>query len=218
MQLLKDFDKELLWCKWDKDLTSFIEHNDYYGSVTMLLSYWYIFSSSEPLGALVSLWYSHDASSSSFCRHHPSSTFSKISKATGLSKPNFILSLSWMRERKFVCGVWVTWPRWPPRQYMVKALKTSFSPEPKGQWPCGLVCSIGDSGLLWFVQMMTLGWSWPILQQGQIWSLMLLYGEKLLKSLLMEETYSKWPEWQKLYGKIKILNPGGCLPRGYIHV
>ena len=67
---------------------------------------------------------------------------------------------------------------------------------------------------------MTLGWPWPILQQGQIWSLMLLYGEKLLESHLMEETYSKWPEWQKVYVKIKILTPGGCLPlpRGYIHV
>ena len=59
---------------------------------------------------------------------------------------------------------------------------------------------------------MTLGWPWPILQQGQIWSLMLLYGEKLLESHLMEETYSKWPVWQKVYVKIKILNPGGCLP------
>ena len=27
-----------------------------------------------------------------------------------------------------------------------------------------------------FVQMMTLGWPWPILQEGQIWPLMLLYG------------------------------------------
>ena len=66
--------------------------------------------------------------------------------------------------------------------------------------------------------MMTLGWHWPILQQGQIWSLMLSYGEKLLESHLMEETYSKWPEWQKVYVYIKILTPGGCLPlhRGYI--
>ena len=29
-----------------------------------------------------------------------------------------------------------------------------------------------------FVQMMTLGWPWLILRQGQIWSFMLLYGEK----------------------------------------
>ena len=68
--------------------------------------------------------------------------------------------------------------------------------------------------------MMTLGWRWPISQQGQISSLMLLYGEKLLESNLMEETYSKWPEWQKVYVKIKILSPGDRLPlpRGYIHV
>ena len=67
---------------------------------------------------------------------------------------------------------------------------------------------------------MTLGWPWPILRQGQIWSLMLLYGEKLLESHLMEETYNKWPEWQKVYVYIKILTPRGCLtlPRGYIHV
>ena len=67
---------------------------------------------------------------------------------------------------------------------------------------------------------MTLGWPWHILQQDQIWSIMLLYGEKLLKIHLMEETYSKWPEWQKIYVKKKILIPGGCLPlpRGYIHV
>ena len=60
--------------------------------------------------------------------------------------------------------------------------------------------------------MMTLGWPWPILQQDQIWSHMLLHGEKLLESLSMEETYSKWPEWQKVNVKIKILTPGGCLP------
>ena len=42
-------------------------------------------------------------------------------KPLGLSKPNFIWSLSGMGERKFVRGIWVTWPRWPPRPYMVKA-------------------------------------------------------------------------------------------------
>ena len=30
-----------------------------------------------------------------------------------------------------------------------------------------------------FVQMMTLSWPWPILRQGQIWSIMLLYGKKV---------------------------------------
>ena len=49
---------------------------------------------------------------------------------------------------------------------------------------------------------------------------MLLYGEKLFESNLMEETYSKWPDWQKVYVKIKFLTPGGCLPlpQGYIQL
>ena len=43
---------------------------------------------------------------------------------------------------------------------------------------------------------------------------------KLLESHLMEETYSKWQEWQTVYVYIKILIPRGCLtlPRGYIQV
>ena len=28
----------------------------------------------------------------------------------------------------------------------------------------------------------------------------------------MDETYSKWPEWQKVYVYMKILTPRGCLP------
>ena len=59
-----------------------------------------------------------------------------------------------------------------------KNLKKSSSPEPKGRWPWNLVCSIGCSSTTKFVQMMTLSWPWPILWQGQIWSLMLLYGKK----------------------------------------
>ena len=50
------------------------------------------------------------------------------------------------------------------------------SPEPKGRWPWKLVCSIGCSSTTKFVQMMTLSWPWPILWQGQIWSLMLFWG------------------------------------------
>ena len=36
----------------------------------------------------------------------------------------------------------------------------------------------------------------------------------------MEETYNKWPEWQKVYVDIKNLTPRGFLPQswGYIHV
>ena len=57
-----------------------------------------------------------------------------------------------------------------------KNLKKSSSPEPKGWWPWNVVCSIGCSSTTKFVQMMTLGWLWHILRQGEIWSIMLLYG------------------------------------------
>ena len=46
------------------------------------------------------------------------------------------------------------------------------------RWPWTLVCIIGCSSTNKFAQIMTLGWPWLILRQGQIWSLMLLYGKK----------------------------------------
>ena len=59
-----------------------------------------------------------------------------------------------------------------------KNFKKSF-PEQIGRWPWNLVCSIRCLSTTKFVQMMTLGCPWPILRQGQIWSLMLLYGKKV---------------------------------------
>ena len=59
-----------------------------------------------------------------------------------------------------------------------KNLKKSSFPEPKGRWPWNLVCIIGPLSTTKSAQMMILGWPWPILRQGQIWSFMLLYGEK----------------------------------------
>ena len=61
---------------------------------------------------------------------------------------------------------------------MIKTFKKSSSLEPNSRWPWKLVCSIGYSSTTKFVQMMTLGWPWPILRQGLTWSLMLLYGKK----------------------------------------
>ena len=60
-----------------------------------------------------------------------------------------------------------------------KNIKKFSFPEPKGLRPRNLVCSIGCSSTTKFVQMMTLGWPWSILGQGQIWSLMLFYGKKV---------------------------------------
>ena len=82
-------------------------------------------------------------------------------KLLGQLNSYFIWRLLRMGERKFVQMVLVTWPRWPPRPYMVKTLKKSSSPEPESQWPWDLVCSIGVVEPTKFVQMMILGWPWP---------------------------------------------------------
>ena len=82
-------------------------------------------------------------------------------KLLGQLNSYFIWRLLRMGERKCVQMVLVTWPRWPPRPYMVKNLKKSSSPEPEGRWPWDLVCSIGVVGPTKFVQMMILGWPWP---------------------------------------------------------
>ena len=59
-----------------------------------------------------------------------------------------------------------------------KNLKKSSSPEPTDQWPLNLVCSIVYVNTTKIVQIISLGWPWPILHQGQIWSHRLLYGKK----------------------------------------
>ena len=69
-----------------------------------------------------------------------------------------------------------------------KNLKKSSSSEPKGIWPWNVVCSIGFSSTTKFVQIMTLGWQWPILREGQIWSIVILY-EKKAKTMDFSETF-----------------------------
>ena len=53
-----------------------------------------------------------------------------------------------------------------------------ISLESKGRWPWNLVYSIEYSSITKFIQMMPLGWPYPILRHCQIWSPMLLYGGK----------------------------------------
>ena len=73
-------------------------------------------------------------------QHFQTSSFLKI---LGQLNWYFIWRLLRMGERKFVQMVLITWPRWPPRPYMVKTLQISSSPEPGGQWPWDVLCSIG---------------------------------------------------------------------------
>ena len=57
-------------------------------------------------------------------------------------------------------------------------LKKSSSPEAIDRWPWKLVCGIVYASTTKVVQIMTMGWPWPILRQCQIWSHRLLYGKK----------------------------------------
>ena len=102
--------------------------------------------------------------------------FLKISGA--IWNQNSYESLRENKEWKFIQMSWVTWPTWLPCPYVVKKLKKSSSPEPIDQWLWNIVCSIVYGSTTKVVQIMTLGWPWPILRQGQIWSHRLLYGKK----------------------------------------
>ena len=55
--------------------------------------------------------------------------------------------------------------------------KKSSSPEPIDRWSWNLICSIVYGSPTKVVQIMTLGWPWSILREGQIWSHRLLYGK-----------------------------------------
>ena len=92
----------------------------------------------------------------------------------------------------------------------------SSSPEPKGQWPCGLVCSIGDSGP---IIVCSNDDPWLTLTcftaRSNLVPYVFIWGKTVRNSF-----NGRWPEWQKVYVKLKILLPEGCLPLpcGCIHV
>ena len=183
-------------------------HNNHYSWIC-------IFSSPEPLGSLVSLLF----------RHAPLSVrppFSKIffSKTAGPIKAKFHVEPQWDGGAK-VClrGLGHMTKMATTPIYGKNPAKIFFS-RTKGpmtlwlsMWHWGLgpiiICSNDDPRL-------TLTY---FTARSNLVSYAFIWG-KLLESHLMEETYNKWPEWQKVYVYIKILTPRGCLPlpRGYIHV
>ena len=67
-----------------------------------------------------------------------------------------------------------------------KNLNKSSSPEPIDRWPWNFVCSIVYASTTKAVQIITLGWPWHILRQGQIWWLRLLYGKKRKLFIFLE--------------------------------
>ena len=156
------------------------------------------------------------------------STFSNIfsSETTGPIEAKFHMEPPWDGWTKVCSNGHGHMTKMAAMPISVKNLKKS-SPEPKGRWPWNLVCSIGCSSATKFVQMMTLGWSWPILRQDQVWSLTLLYGKKVKQWIcfrnycrLWFETSNRWSEWQEVSVDIKMMPLGAVypLPWGYIHV
>ena len=83
-----------------------------------------------------------------------------------------------IEELMFIQMNQVTLPWWPPWQYMVKTFQILLLWNLKADcletWYVALETWAHQSLFKWW-----LGWPWPILRQGQIWSLMLLYGEKV---------------------------------------
>ena len=104
-----------------------------------------------------------------------------------------------------------------------KNLKKSSSLEPRGRWPWNLVCSIRCSSTTKFFQMMSLGWPWPILLQGQIWSHAFVWEK--CKTVDFSETIVVYDlqlatddRSDKKFLLTSKLCPVCPLPRDYIHV
>ena len=106
--------------------------------------------SQRPIGELIGYSWSGvrpSSSSSSSVRPSVVNNFKHLLLQNHLPNQSQILCGASLGKgkRKFVRGIWVTWPRWPPGPYMVKTLQKSSSPEPVGRFLWNLVCSIGDS-------------------------------------------------------------------------
>ena len=134
--------------------------------------FWWAYRIGRPLSSVV-----RRPSSSS------SSTSLNIfsSETTGPIKVKFHMELLWDGGTKVCSNVHGHMTKMAAMPIYGKNLKKSSSLEPKGQWPWNLVCKIGCLSTTKFAQMMTLSWPWPILRQGQIWFLMLLYGKTVKK-------------------------------------
>ena len=153
-------------------------------------------------------------------RHSSVHHFQRSSpKPLSQSKPNFIWSLHGLGERKFVRGIWVTWPRWPPRPYMVETFRNLLL----RNLASDLRPWYADLGP-WARQSMSKWWPWVGLD--------LFYGKVKLGRLCfyMGKSVRKSFNGRNLHQMTRVTwgiclhknsDPkGGCLPLpwGYIHV
>ena len=98
---------------------------------------------------------------------------------------------------------------------MVKTLKKSSSPEPIDWWPWNLVCSIVYASTTKVLQIMTLGWPWPILLNlkfGHIGFCMgksenyLFFGSYCsLRSQSCLKHWAKWVNEVEWVSKVKVI-------------
>ena len=94
--------------------------------------------------------------------------------------------------------VQVTWPRWPPCPYMLKTLKNLLLQNQKSYDLETCHVALGTQALQNLYKLMNLDWPWPILQQGQIWSLMLLYGKRVKQWIFRKLLSSMICNWQQM--------------------
>ena len=182
-----------------------------------------VFSSPEPL-----IWWAYRIGKplSSIVVRRPHSLNSFSSETTGPVKVKFHMELLWDGGTKAYSNGPGHMTKMAAMPIHGKNLNKSSSPEPKGWWPWILVCIIGCSSTTEFAQMRTLGWPWPILQQGRLWSLMLLYWKKVNNGFfrnyccLWFEINNRWLTWQEVSFDIKTCPLGAVCPlsRGCIHV
>ena len=124
-------------------------------------------------------------------------------KPLGQSKPNFVWNLIGMGKRKFVCAVWVTWPKWPPHPYMVKPVKNLLRNQRAndlGAW----YAALGT----WAQQSLFKWWPWVDLFTERS-NLLPLYSGKMSESHLNLQQMTRVTKGWSWY---KILTPRGCLP------
>ena len=138
-----------------------------------------IFSSPEPMAHWWAYRIGRPPSSVHPSIHRPHSLNICSSETTGPIEAKFHMESPWDGGMKVCSNGPGHMTKMAAMPIYCKNLKKSSSPEPKGRWPWYMVCSIGCSNTTKFVQMMTLGWPWPILRHGQVWFLMLLYGKKV---------------------------------------
>ena len=146
------------------------------------------------------------------CQHFQTSPL----KPLGRLKPNFIWSLLGMGEWKFIQMVLVTWPRWPPCPYMVKAFKNLLLRNQRADDLETWYAALGAGVLPFIQQLMTLGWLfYGMVKLGPLCFYM---GKRQNNGFfrnyccLWFETSNRWPKWQEVSVDIKTLSPGGCLP------